>query len=136
MSCLNAAPCHSSLFSCVLWSANGIATLRRSFSYEDVHGISFQWFHVKDHSLCLVRILKYMDLPQLHVPAGSPSRGGDVTVYVRHKPKGLAHSLLFCSCVYSWLYGRFNCISFHKFSRQLSVSSLCSCGLSSVLLVL
>ena len=29
-----------------------------------------------------------------------------------------------------------NCISFHKFSRQLSVLSLCSCGLSSALLAL
>ena len=34
------------------------------------------------------------------------------------------------------LCGPFNCISFHKFSRQLSVFSLCSCGLSSALLVL
>ena len=30
----------------------------------------------------------------------------------------------------------FNCISFHKFSRQLSVFLFCSCGLSSALLVL
>ena len=35
----------------------------------------------------------------LKVPAGSPSRGGDVTVYVWHKPTELAHSVLFCSCV-------------------------------------
>ena len=27
----------------------------------------------------------------------------------------------FCFCIYFCLYGRFNCISFHKFSRQLSV---------------
>ena len=39
------------------------------------------------------------------VPAGSPSCGGDVTVYVRHKPAELAHSFLFCSCVYFRLYG-------------------------------
>ena len=37
---------------------------------------------------------------------------------------------LFRSCVYFCLYSPFNCISFHKFSRQLSVFSLCSCGLS------
>ena len=35
-----------------------------------------------------------------------------------HKPTELAHSLIFCSCVYFCLYGPFNCISFHKFSRQ------------------
>ena len=48
----------------------------------------------------------------------------------------LAHSFLFCSCVYFCLYGPFNSISFHKFSRQLSVFSLCSSGLMSALLVL
>ena len=55
------------------------------------------------------------------VPAGSPSRGGDVTVCVCHKPAELAHSFLFCSCVCFCLYGPFNCISFHQFSQQLSV---------------
>ena len=54
----------------------------------------------------------------------------------KHKPTELARSLLFCSCVYLSLYGPFNCISFHKFSRQLSVFSLCSSGLISALLVL
>ena len=44
--------------------------------------------------------------------------------------------LLFCSCVYFCLYGPLNCISFHKFSRQLSAFSLCSSGLISALLVL
>ena len=43
---------------------------------------------------------------------------------------------LFCSSVYFCLYGPFNCISFHKVSRQLFVFSLCSCGLSSALLIL
>ena len=37
-----------------------------------------------------------------------------------HKPTELAHSFLFCSCVRFCLYGPFNCISFHKFSQQLS----------------
>ena len=54
----------------------------------------------------------------------------------RHKATEHAHSFLFCSCVYFCLYGPFNCISFHKFSRQLSVFSLCSSGLISALLVL
>ena len=67
-----------------------------------------------------------------YVPAGSPSRGGDVTVYVWHKPTELAHSFLICSYVYFRLYGFFNCISFHEFSQQISVFWLCSsCLLSS-----
>ena len=61
---------------------------------------------------------------------------GDVTVYVWHKPTELAHSFLFCSCVYFCLYGPFNCISFHKFSWQLSVFSHCTSSLISALLVL
>ena len=65
------------------------------------------------------------------VPMISPSRGGDVTVYVCHKSTELAHSFLFCSCVCFCLYGPFNCISFHKFSRQLSAFSLCSSSLIS-----
>ena len=72
----------------------------------------------------------------IEVPIGSPSRGGDIMVYVWHKPTELAHSLLFCSCVYFCLNGPFNCISFRKFSWQLSVFSLCSSGLSSALMVL
>ena len=42
----------------------------------------------------------------------------------------------FYSSVYFCLYGPFNCISFHKFSRQVSTISLCSSGLISALLVL
>ena len=48
----------------------------------------------------------------------------------------IAHSCLFCSCVCFCLYGSFNCISFHKSSRRLSVFSLCSAGLISALSVL
>ena len=36
----------------------------------------------------------------------------------------LAHSFLFCSCVCFCLFGPFNCISFQKFSQQLSIFSL------------
>ena len=71
-----------------------------------------------------------------HVPAGSPSRGEDVTVYVWHEPTELAHSFVFCSCVYFCLSGPFNCISINKFSRQRFVFWLCSSGLISALLVL
>ena len=46
-----------------------------------------------------------------------------------HKLIELAHSFLFCACVYFCLYGPFNCISFHKFSRQLSAFLLSSSGL-------
>ena len=54
-----------------------------------------------------------------------------------HEPTELALSFfLFCSCVCFCPYGPFNCISFHKFPRQLSVFSLCSSGLISALLVL
>ena len=54
----------------------------------------------------------------------------------RHKPTELAHSFSFCSFVCFCLYGPFNCISFHKFSIQLSALSLSSSGLNSALLVL
>ena len=65
------------------------------------------------------------------------SRSGSVAAYVFDiKPTELAHSCLFCSCVCFCLYGPFNCISFHKFSRQLSAFSLCSSGPISALLVL
>ena len=46
-----------------------------------------------------------------------------------HKPTELAHSFLFCSCVCFCLCCPFNCISFHKFSWQLSAFSTCSSGL-------
>ena len=54
----------------------------------------------------------------------------------RHEPTELVHSFLVCSCVYFCLDGPFNCISFHKFSCQLSAFSLCSSGLNSAVLVL
>ena len=51
-----------------------------------------------------------------------------------HKPTEFPHSFLLCHCVCFCLYDPFNCISFHRFSRQLSAFSLCSSGLISVLL--
>ena len=74
--------------------------------------------------------------PFSRVPTGSPSRGGDITVYVWHKPTELAHCFLFCSWARFCLYGPFKGISFHKFSRQLFALSLCSSSLMSALLVL
>ena len=70
------------------------------------------------------------------VPTNSPSREGDVAVFVWHNPRELARSLSFGSCVYFCVYGPFNCISFNKFSRQLSAFSLCSSGLTFVVVVL
>ena len=55
---------------------------------------------------------------------------------LRHKLTELAHSFLFCCCVYFFLYGSFNCVSFHKLSKQLSMFSLCSSGFISELQVL
>ena len=52
---------------------------------------------------------------------------------LRHKPTERAHSFLFCSCVCFCLSSPLNCISFHKFSRQLCAFSLCSSGLISAL---
>ena len=53
--------------------------------------------------------------------------------YMSDKPTELAHSFfIFCSRVCLCLYGPFNCISFHKFSRRFSFFSLCSAGLISL----
>ena len=52
-----------------------------------------------------------------------------------HKPTELAHSFLFCSCVCFCLHGSFNCVSFHKFPRQLFAFPLCSSCFISALLV-
>ena len=53
-----------------------------------------------------------------------------------YKPTECAHSFLFCSSVYFFLYDPFNWVSFHKFSRQFAALSLCSSGLLSALSVL
>ena len=63
-------------------------------------------------------------------------RWGCCCLCLWHKSTEIAHSFLLCSCVSVCLYSPFNCISFCKFSRQPSASSLCSSGLISALLVL
>ena len=70
------------------------------------------------------------------VPAGSPSRGGDVKVYVLdiNQPSLPTLFTLFLCLLLSC--GPFTCISIHKFSHQLSVFSLCSPSLISASLVL
>ena len=54
----------------------------------------------------------------------------------RHKSTGLAHTFFILFLCLFLSYGPFNCISFHKPSRQLSIFSLCSSGLLSASLVL
>ena len=57
-------------------------------------------------------------------PAGSPSRGGDVTVYIRwYKPNELAHYSYSILGVWFCLNGPFNYLYFHKFSHQFSAFS-------------
>ena len=97
-------------------------------------GLSSLWSFIRSSTLTVFTQKSLLLL--LLVPVGSPSCGGDVSVYVWRKPTALAHSFLFCSCVYFCLYGPFNCISFHKFSWQLSTFSLCFSCLILALLVL
>ena len=75
-------------------------------------------------------------LSVISVPVGSPSRGGDVKVVVLdiNQPSLPTPFTLFLCLFFS--YGPFTCISIHKFSRQLSVFSLCSPSLISASLVL
>ena len=79
-----------------------------------------------------IRVIIIMS-SSIHVLAGSPSRGGDVKVYVLdiNQPSLPTPFTLFL-CL-SLSYGPFTCISFHKFSRQLSVFSLSSPSLISTL---
>ena len=92
----------------------------------------------KSDSLLFVRrIDQFVWEEDRSVPTCSLSRGWDDTVYVSDiNQPSFALSFLFSSCVCFCLYGPFNCISYHTFSRQLSAFSLCSSGLISALLVL
>ena len=76
------------------------------------------------------------------VPSESSHRGltftwcGYYGLCFEHKPTELAHSFFILFLCLFLSYGPFNCISFHKPSRQLSIFSLCSSGLLSASLVL
>ena len=92
------------------------------------------------HQLC-VTVVSAMQLSHQLFVIVSPRRlafawWGCCSLYFWHKPTKLAHSFLSCYCVSFGLYGPFNCISFHKFSGELSAFSLCSSGLISALFVL
>ena len=101
---------------------------------------SCQWCVIKMCIVYVVVVLNCLRAKIFCLPEGP--RGLTFTLWrccrlcLWHKPTKLAHSFLFCSCVCFCLYGPFNCISFHKFSWQLSAFSLCSSGLISALLVL
>ena len=88
-----------------------------------------EWPRENDNSQSQEAQAKYSPRGHLHVV-------GMLRFLSLIKSSKLAHSLLFCSCVYFCLYGSFNCISFHKFSRQLSAFLICSSGLISAVLIL
>ena len=62
--------------------------------------------------------------PVYSAPAGSPSWGEDVMVYVTDIKQPSLPTPSHCSCICFGLCGPFNCISVHIFSRQLSLFSL------------
>ena len=82
------------------------------------------------------KVFVYQIIP-LFCPRGlSFTWWGCCSLCLWHNPTDQTHCFLFCSCLCFCLYGLFNHISFHQFSRQLSALSLCSSSLISALLVL
>ena len=82
-----------------------------------------QQSHAEDH-------IEQTEATSGEVPAGSPSRGGDVKFSVLDiNQASLPTPFILFLCLFL-SYGPFTCISFHKFSRQLSVFSpaVGSCG--------
>ena len=106
------------VYVCVCWGCEG--EVKSSYGAKctktNYGANEAQWYRacVENGSLCtsyrcwllLVRLFVCMCVVVAAVPAGSPSRDGDVTVYVWHEPIELAHSFLFCYCVYFclWLF--------------------------------
>ena len=72
----------------------------------------------------------------LTVPMGSTSRGGDVTVYVYDINQPSLPAPFYSVLVSISVSMAFRLYFIPKFSRQLSIFSLCSSGLISALLVL
>ena len=101
----------------------------------EILGYSFQAWILLQYCL-LLAYYQWISLFTFCVPAGLPSRGGDVAAYVfniSHQACPLLCILFLCLFL---PYGSFNCISFNKLSRQLSAFSLYSSGLVSASLVL
>ena len=82
-------------------------------------------------SFVFILILDYSESPRADLHVVGMLRFMFLTWTNRAGP--LLFILFFCLFLSSW---PFNCISFHKFSRQLSAFSLYSSGLISALLVL
>ena len=71
----------------------------------------------------------------VQIPVGSPSRGGDIAVFVLDIDQQSLPTLFVLSlCLFLSLWS-FQLYFIPKFSRQLSAFSLCSSGLISALLV-
>ena len=114
---------------------------------KKVHVLCFQvnlWFSLKPPFVGFTSQLTvyFYDITWLQNPSCPCPRGlpftwwGCCGLRFWRKPTELAHFFSFCFCVCFCLYGSFNCVSFHKLSRQLSTFSLCSSGLFSALLAL
>ena len=83
------------------------------------------------------RLINYLSQFLSLVPTGSPSRGGDVMVYVfdiNQPSLPTPFTLFMCLFLSLWLFQLY--FSFHKSSRQMSAFSHCSSSLISALLVL
>ena len=126
-----------------MWNDRYSRKLLFNFYLSHGGGCPVQLNSLSEHSLSLSQLV--MSSLNLRVclrsslrpvPVGSPSHGGDVKVHVLdiNQPSLPTPFTLFLCLFLS--YGPFTCISFHKFSRQLSVFSLCSPSLISASLVL
>ena len=103
-------------------------------SFQNVNECLSRWHFLKQWTFYYQTW--YGDASLWVVPAGSPSGGGDVKVYVLYiNQLSLPTRFTLFLCLFL-SYCPFTCISFHKFSRQLSVFSLYSPSLISALLVL
>ena len=107
------------------WGCCGLCLWHRLPASIWLAGCQNYYSTIHTHTLGFIRIFLYLFLILSYL-----------YLCLWHKPTELAHSVLFCSWVCFCLDGPFNCISFHKFSRQLSAFSLCSSDLSYALLVL
>ena len=139
--CLPPSPLSPSLFLCVTFLPSYLLCLCLSLTVCLSLSVSLPlsvWLSVPP-VVCRTVLFTYalMTLTLISCPHGlTITWWGCCGLCLWHKPTKLAHSFLFCSCVCFCLYGPFNCISFHKLSRQLFAFSLGSSGLNSALLVL
>ena len=108
---------------------DGSVCLSQSYSTQYKTALMASRFQFQRHTVIgcnETRTVRWSPRAHLHVV-------GMLRLMPWHKPTELAHSFLIRSCVCFSLYGPVNCISVHKFSRQLSVFSLCFSGLIALL---